>query len=88
MHDFPDESNVFPDLIVRAHLDGIVNEFRKSSEPFSQIQATVYINYLTLVYVHISFDHLTPCRAVKLNSVPSGEALTIGFHDKCMNQAS
>jgi len=55
---------------------------------FSQIQATVYINYLTLVYVHMSFDHLTPCRAVKLNSVPSGEALTIGFHDKCMNQAS
>jgi len=34
MHDFPDESNVFPDLIVRAHLDGIVDEFRKSSKPF------------------------------------------------------
>ena len=24
---FPDKSNVFPDPIVRAHLDGIVDEF-------------------------------------------------------------
>jgi len=44
-----------------------------------QIQATVYINYLTLVYVHILFDHLTPCQAVKLSSVPRGEALAIGL---------
>jgi len=34
MHDFPDEPNVFPDPIVRAHLDEIVDEFRKSSKPF------------------------------------------------------
>jgi len=27
IHDFPDKSNVFPDLIIRAHLDGIVDEF-------------------------------------------------------------
>jgi len=44
-----------------------------------QIQTTVCINYLTLVYLHILFDYLTPCQAVKLNSVPRGEALAIGL---------
>jgi len=73
MHDFPDESNVFPDPIVRAHLDGIVDDFRKSSKPFFSIDSS-YHNYLTWVYVYIPFDslrRLSSC-AIELSSERRG----------------
>ena len=44
MHDFPDESNVFPDPIVRAHLDDIVDQFRKSSKPSFSIDSSYRVH--------------------------------------------